>query len=250
VKPLSRALKSIKAAPEIRARPFDRVTDHPSRIENVLSNREQQELRSIATVLDYGRGGAIIFTEGAEARFVYAIDEGIVRISRHASNGQRQILAFMVPGDLFGIPDDGIYVNTAEVICPARIYRFGWQRLSEVMTREPQLQQHLLMKVAHDLRQAQRQIMILGHQTTHQRLATFLLEFLHYPEFYDEKNSCLILPISRFDLADYLGIARETLARAFTKLEYDGLVRRLDFRAIQILDVVGLRSLKSSEARR
>lgn len=239
-----------KHAPEIRARPFDKLSDRPSGIEDLLSPKEQAELRSIATVLDYRRGGITIFSEGEDAHFVYAIDEGVVRISRHAENGQRQILAFMVPGDLFGLPHDSSYVNTAEAVCPARIYRFPWQRLREMMMREPQLQLNMLIRVAYDLRQAQRQIMILGQQSTHQRLAFFLLEYLRYPEFYDPKRSRLNLPINRFDLADYLGIARETAARAFARLEREGLVRRHPSGSIEILDVNGLRQLQRARRRR
>ncbi|HYK81336.1 MAG TPA: helix-turn-helix domain-containing protein [Micropepsaceae bacterium] len=237
-------------APEIRARPFDKISDRPSGIENLLSSKEQEELRAIATVLDYRRGGITIFSEGEDAHFVYAIDEGVVRVSRHAENGQRQILAFMVPGDLFGLPHDGIYVNTVEAVCPARIYRFPWQRLREIMVREPQLQLNMLIRVAYDLRQAQRQIMILGQKNTYQRLAVFLLEFLRYPEFYDSKKSRLNLPINRFDLADYLGIARETAARAFARLEREGLARRLASGSIEILDVNGLRQLQRAGKRR
>lgn len=237
-------------APEIRARPFDKISDRPSGIENLLSPREQEELRAIATVLDYRRGGITIFSEGEDAHFVFAIDEGVVRVSRHAENGQRQILAFMVPGDLFGLPDDGIYVNTVEAVCPARIYRFPWQRLREIMVREPQLQLNMLIRVAYDLRQAQRQIMILGQKNTYQRLAVFLLEFLRYPEFYDVKKSRLNLPINRFDLADYLGIARETVARAFARLEQEGLARRLQSGSIEILNVNGLRQVQRAGKRR
>lgn len=238
-----------KHAPEIRARPFDRTSDRPSGIENLLSPKEQQELRAIATVLDYRRGGITIFSEGEDAHFVYAIDKGVVRISRHAENGQRQILAFMVPGDLFGLPYDGIYANSAEALCPTRIYRFPWQRLREIMVREPQLQLNMLVRVAYDLRQAQRQIMILGQQSTYQRVAIFLLDYLRYPEFYDVKKSRLSLPINRFDLADYLGIARETVARAFTRLEREGLARRMKSGSIEILDVNGLRQLQRARRR-
>ena len=241
---------AVKHAPEIRARPFDRTNDRPSRIENLLSPKEQQELRAIATVLDYRRGGITIFSQGEDAHFVYAIDEGVVRISRLTANGQRQILAFMVPGDLFGIPDDGNYANSAEAACPARIYRFPWLRLREIMVREPQLQLNLLVKVAYDLRQAQRQIMILGHQNTYQRLASFLLDFIRNPEFYDEKKSRLKLPINHGDIADYLGIARETAARAFAALEREGLARRLSSGRIDIIDVKGLQRLQVGRQRR
>ena len=239
-----------RTAPEIRARIFDRVTDRPSQIENLLSPKEQDRLREIATVLEYRRGGLTIFSEGEDAHFVYAIDEGVVRVSRHAENGQRQILAFMVPGDLFGIPDAGIYANTAETVSAVRLYRFPWQQLFRIMMEEPQLQLNLLVRVAYDLRQAQRQIMILGQQSTNQRLAFLLLDFLRHPEFYDESNGRLRLPINRFDLADYLGIARETAVRAIAKLERDGLVRRIDAETIQILDVAGLRALQLGKRRR
>ena len=238
-----------RRAPEIRARPFDKLSDRPSRIENLLSPKEQEGLRDIATVLNYGRGGLTIFSEGEDAHFVYAVDEGVVRISRHAVNGQRQILAFMVPGDLFGIPDGGIYVNSAEAVSPARIYRFPWRQLREIMMREPQLQLNLLIKVASDLRQAQRQIMLLGHNSTYQRLASLLLEFLQYPEFYDEKKSLLNLPINRFDLADYLGIARESTTRAFARLEREGLARRLRSGSVEILDLGGLQRLQRGRQR-
>ena len=242
--------RSTRTAPEIRARSFDRVTDRPSQIENLLSQKEQDRLREIATVLEYRRGGLTIFSEGEDAHFVYAIDEGVVRISRHAENGQRQILAFMVPGDLFGLPDGGVHVNTVETVSAVRLYRFPWQQLVRMMMEEPQLQLNLLVRVAYDLRQAQRQIMILGQQSTEQRLAFLLLDFLRHPEFYDEREGRLRLPINRFDLADYLGIARETAVRAIAKLERDGLLRRIDSETIQILDVAGLRAMQLGRRRR
>ena len=84
--------------------------------------------------------------------------------------------------------------------------------------------------------------MILGQQSTTHKLASLLLDFLGHPEFCDERTGYLHLPISRNDLADYLGIARETVARAITTLERDGLVRRIGPRTIQILDIAGLRA--------
>jgi len=234
--------------PEIRARSFEGTADQPRTIANLLSRKEQEQIRRISSVLDCSRGD-IVFAEGDEARFVHFVDGGVIRISRCADNGQRQILAFRVPGDLFGLPDAGRYVNSAEAVCAARIYRLAWHRMQQMMREDPQLQLNLLMKVVYDFRQAQARIMTLGQQNTCQRLASFLLDFARVPEFFDEKRALLNLPVNRFDLADYLGTAPESAARAFARLESQGLIRRITSRTIEILDIAGLQLLQRGPRR-
>jgi hypothetical protein len=114
------------SAPMIRARLLDRVGEDPLQIGNLLSQREQDKLLRIAKLIEYPRPGMTIFRSEKEAEFVYVVNEGIVRITRVAANGQRRILAFMVHGDLFGMPDCGVYVNSAETVSPAKLYRFPW----------------------------------------------------------------------------------------------------------------------------
>jgi CRP-like cAMP-binding protein len=147
----------------------------------------------------------------------------------------------MLPGDMFGLPDAGLYVNTAETVSPASVFRVPWQHLRGLMLREPDLQISFLTRVAFDLRQAQRRVMILGQQNVSQRLASFLLDFIHDRDFYDERRHELSLPLNRFDLGDYLGTAPETVARAFAKLEKAGLVRRTSPRLLDIPDMGALR---------
>jgi len=235
--------------PEIRARSFDGSIEHPAQVENLLSRDEQEQLQRIATLIEYRRGGNTVFSEGEDAHFVYFIDDGIVRISRYAENGHRQILALKVPGDLFGLPDGGQYVSTAETVGPARIYRIPWQRMFQTLSAEPQLQLIFLKKVAYDYGLAERRIMVLGQQNTYQRLASFILELLQVPEFFDQRSSRLKLPVNRFDLADYLGTAPESAARSFARLERDGLVRRVTSRTLEILDVDGLKALQRGRRR-
>ena len=74
-----------------------------------------------------------------------------MRISRHSENGRRQVLAFMLPGDLFGPPNSGLYVNSAETRSLAILYRVPWQQLRAMMLRELQLQLNLLIWKAFDL---------------------------------------------------------------------------------------------------
>lgn len=235
--------------PEIRARLIDRTRDLPSQIENLLSRKEQVEFRKIATVLDYQRPGSTVFAEGEDAHFVYSVASGVVRISRHSDGGRRQVLALMLPGDLFGLPDAGIYVNSAEVTCPSTLYRVPWAELRKLLEREPAMQLNLLNKVAFDLREAQRRIMVLGQQNTFQRLASLLLDFAQHPALFDKAHAQVTLPLSRFDIADYLGTAPETVARGFLRLEREGFVRRVTSRVVQVRDMDGLRRLRAEKRR-
>ncbi|MDE2181410.1 MAG: Crp/Fnr family transcriptional regulator [Alphaproteobacteria bacterium] len=235
--------------PEMRARLFDGRREASARLENLLSRKQQEAFRSIATVFEYRRGGTVLFTEGTDASFVYSVAEGIVRVCRHSDGGRRQVLAFMLPGDLLGLPDSGTYANTAEAACPCTLYRMPWAQLRELMQREPALQLNLLEKVAYDFREAQRRIMVLGQQNTYQRLASFLADFIQQPAFFDADTATLTLPLTRFDIADYLGTAPETVARGFLRLEQEGLLRRVGPRVTEIRDIEGLRKLQHRKRR-
>jgi CRP/FNR family transcriptional regulator, anaerobic regulatory protein len=155
----------------------------------------------------------------------------------------------MLPGDLFGLPDAGIYVNSAEVTCPSTLYRVPWAQLRALMTREPVMQHSLLNRVSYDLREAQRRIMIIGQQNTLQRLVSLLLDFANHPAFFDDARALVTLPLSRFDIADYLGTSPETVARGFLKLEHDGLVRRLAPRLVELREPQALRDLQRRKRR-
>jgi CRP-like cAMP-binding protein len=194
-------------------------------------------------VLNFSRAGSVIYSEGGNCDFLYFIDEGIVRISRCAENGRRQILAFRVSGDILGRPENGRYVNSAETTGPARIYRIPWPRMQQLMQTDSQLQLLFLIKAEDDIRQAERRIMTLGQQNVSQRLASFILDLLRVPDLFDEERSLLKFPVNRFDLADFLGTVTKSSERAFTRLEGQGFIRRVTSRTIEILNAEGLRLL-------
>src|SRR3982074_665135 len=125
----------------------------------------------------------------------------------------------------------------------------GGERMQQRMVAEPQLQLHLLMKVADDFRQAEHRIMTLGQQNTCQRLASFILDLLCLPELFDEKQLLRRLPLNRFEHADYLGTVTKSSERAFAKLEGEGLIRRVASRTIEILDIAGLQRVQCEQRR-
>lgn len=221
--------------PAMRARPFRSAADRRSRIDNLLSPAEQEELTGIATVLDYRRPGIAIFAEGEDAHFLFAADKGTVRISRHDANGNRQILSFLWHGDIFGLSENGRYINSADTVNPAIIYRFPLQRLRRLLAGKPGLQLHLLTKAVHDLRAAQRQVLVLGQLNVPQRLVLFLHDLTQHRDIYDRTAGRLSLGIGRLDIADYLGTSPEHVARAFRALEQQRILKRRGPRTVDIL---------------
>jgi CRP-like cAMP-binding protein len=234
---------------EIRARALEAENSETAGAHNLLSSGEQVRLLQDATPLIYRHGGSTLYSEHQSASFLFVVYQGIIRISRCAENGRRQILAFRISGDLLGLPENGRYVNSAETVGPAKVYRIPWQRMQQAMLAEPQIQLHLFMKVADDFRHAEDRIMSLGQQNTCQRLVSLILDFIHLPEFFDDERSLLMLPVSRFDLADYLGTVTKSLERAFARLESQGVIRRRSSRSIEILDMHALQHLHREERR-
>jgi CRP-like cAMP-binding protein len=226
--------------PKIMANTFCATDRQRPVLGNLLSPAEQAELAEIATVLIYQGGGTVIFTDGEDAHFIHLIDEGVVRVSRDLPDGARQVLGFMWPGDMLGLMEAGRYVNSAETLTPATLFRLPLDRLQRLLLREPLLQLHMLTKAAHELRKAQRQLIVLGQFNNRRRLASFLLDCRQHVAFFDSAARQLRLPMSRFDIADYLGISPESVARAFAALEQHGFVWRLSPRAIEFVDADGL----------
>ena len=89
-----------------------------------ISAPERAELGRLAQIIDFRTAGSLIFSQGDEAGFVYLLSAGLVRICHALRNGERQIVAFHWPGDLFGLAEQARYVNSAEAIIPTRVYRF------------------------------------------------------------------------------------------------------------------------------
>ena len=221
--------------PKIIAREF-LATERGPKLDNLLSSAEQAKLATIATLLEYQTGGVAIYSEGEDAHFLYLIDSGIVRISRHMPNGDRPVLGFMWPGDPFGIAEDGHYVTSADSLTASAIFRFPLERLRHLLLSEPLLQLHMLTKVIHELRNAQRQIIVLGQLNNVKRLGSFLLDCRQHLELFESQTRRLTLPMSRFDIADYLGTSPESVARAFATLERGDLLRRTSPRSVELAD--------------
>jgi len=200
----------------------------------MLSPSEQAELGRLAEIVEYRTAKSEILAQGEPANFLYLLVDGVVQACHALKDGQRQIVAFYWPGDLFGLAEQGVYVNTAEAVTPCAVYRFPFRRLEQFLLENPKVQQGFFVKAIHDIRSAQRRTIAMGQLDLPRRLAAFLVDCSGHGRYFDRENAMLSLPMSRYDIADYLGASAESVTRAFALLEKNGLLLRWGPRKLEI----------------
>ena len=164
-----------------------------------------------------------IFREGDPSLHLYSIAHGAVKLYKLLSDGRRQITAFLFPGDFFGLSKKGGYVYTAEAMTPLTLCRFPRRKLEVLFDDIPLLEKRLLGATIFELAAAHEQMLLLGRKTAREKVATFL-GMLSHRLGEKEPASIVHLPMSRSDIADYLGLTIETVSRTLTAFKREGLI--------------------------
>ncbi|MGO4525393.1 helix-turn-helix domain-containing protein [Microvirga sp. 2MCAF35] len=161
-----------------------------------------------------------IFAEGDRAAFVYKVLSGVVRTSKLMSDGRRQIDAFHLAGDIFGIEAGDEHRFCAESIGDCVVVAYRRTHLASLAGNDAQLAHDMTMGMMRSLVRAQNHMLLLGRKSALEKIATFLLDMAGRTA--DE--SAVDLPMSRTDIADHLGLTIETVSRSFTQLERQGII--------------------------
>jgi CRP-like cAMP-binding protein len=155
-----------------------------------------------------------IFGEGEQAEYLYKVISGFVRTCKILSDGRRQICGFYLPGEIFGLTLDDEHPMSAEAITDAKVMVIKRAALNALAGRDPAIGQALFILTGRELRRVQDHSLLLV-KNAQERLAGFLLEMAARSSTIDAVE----LPMSRQDIADYLGLTIETVSRTFTVLE-------------------------------
>ena len=160
------------------------------------------------------RRGSEIYGEKEAAEYVYQVKSGAVRSYKLLSDGRRQIGAFHLGGDIFGLENGGEHRFTAEAIVDTTVRLIKRQSLETVAESDAVVARNLLSMTTSNLQHAEDHMLLLGRKTSLERVAAFLLEM-------DKRLTAagvMALPMSRRDIADYLGLTLETVSRALSRL--------------------------------
>jgi CRP-like cAMP-binding protein len=167
----------------------------------------------MGTVMPFARN-AEIYGENEPAEYLYKVISGAVRSYKVLNDGRRQIGGFYLPGDIFGMEVGDEHTFSAEAIADSKVLVIKRASLVALAARDNEVAHQLWTMTAGELQRAQDHIMLLI-KTAQERVAGFLLEMSTRRATVSE----IELPMSRQDIADYLGLTIETVSRTLTQLE-------------------------------
>jgi CRP/FNR family nitrogen fixation transcriptional regulator len=182
-----------------------------------------------------------IFAEGDRAAYVYKVLSGVVRTSKLLRDGRRQIDAFHLAGDIFGIEAGDEYRFCAEAIGDCVVIAYRRSNLGALMGKDTQLAQEMTMGMMRSLVRAQNHMLVLGRKSALEKIATFLLDMAERTA----DDDALDLPMSRTDIADHLGLTIETVSRSFTQLERQGIIELPSARHVMLSNKAALERLNA-----
>ena len=193
--------------------------------------------------LPLSRGGAV-FREGDPFRSVYIVSSGAMKTFTCSCDGDEQIMGFYLAGELVGM--DGVHTGShgcsAVALDRSSVCEIPFEKFETLAQRIPGLLHQMLCMMSKEILRDEETMLLLGKKTADERLASLLLSLAR--RFQERGYSAheFHLPMSRDDIANYLGLAHETVSRLFSRIQRQGLLavrgkhlRINDFTQLEIL---------------
>lgn len=172
-----------------------------------------QTMQLMGALMSYPRNSEI-FGDNEPADYAYKVVSGAVRTYKILNDGRRQIGGFYLPGDIFGLQLADEHIFSAEAITDAKVLVVKRTALTALAGRDAAVGKELFTLASRELQRMQDRILLLV-KSAQERVASFLLEMAAR----GCANNTVELPMSRQDIADYLGLTIETVSRTLTGLE-------------------------------
>ncbi len=198
-------------------------------------------LEALARTMRLERGETL-FHEGEPATGVYNITSGAVRLSKLLADGRRQVLGFAFAGDFLGLERAAVQPWTAEALEPVTACQFDRRRFDALIAERRELETALLARASQALALANAQILLLGRKTALERVASFLDRLPDSDPARRGGGGLIRLPMTRSDIADYLGLTLETVSRTLSRLKSQGVLRQTALTELFVENPAALRA--------
>ena len=179
-----------------------------------------------------------LYREGDSSRAIFAVRSGSVKTLVESPNGDEQIVGFHLPGELVGVDGfmDGTNTCTAISLETTSVCAIPMSKLENLCTTLPGLQHQMRRIMGKEVTEEHKMLLMLGKMSAEEKIATFLLSISRRMEERHWKATEFVLSMPRQDIANYLGLAVETVSRLFAQYQEAGIIK-VDRRRISILDL-------------
>lgn len=179
-----------------------------------------------------------IYGQDEPAEYVYRVLSGAVRTYKLLDDGRRQIGAFYLPGDIFGLESSAKHRLSAEAISEVVLVAIKRSTLVSLAHTDAAIAKELWQMTARELDRVHDQMVLLGRSSAQERVASFLIEMSRRSANQAEFD----LPMCRQDIADYLGLTIETVSRSFSAMERKAVIELVSSRKVRLKNRATLRS--------
>ena len=194
-----------------------------SQLCSVFNDDNIADLFSLAHSVKVGKGSYLLHEEDS-TKYVYNLSSGVSAVERLASDGRRQIIAFVYPGDFIGISSGPAYSFSDRALTDVTACKWHIRDIEALYVKHPELEHRVHEIATRVLAATMDQIFVLGRKNAVEKIAYFLLYIDKRQVKYDGHTDEFTLPMTPADIADYLGITVETVSRAFSLLKKKGLI--------------------------
>lgn len=165
-----------------------------------------------------------LFCEGDTASHVYRVEAGHICLYRTMPDGRRQVIDFAYPGDVIGLGALDEHTINAQATVKTLVRALPLAMLNDLARHDPVVGIRLYEALSRELLAARELLFTVSQRTASERLASFLLALSRRNARRGEDPSEIVLPMTRTDIADFLGLTIETVSRTFTKFRCEGLI--------------------------
>ncbi|TYL99168.1 helix-turn-helix domain-containing protein [Bradyrhizobium rifense] len=200
-------------------------------------NHAMKRLDEHAKIILFARSQEVPVNSEPAAHWYYVIS-GAVRRSAIRSDGRRQILDLMLPGDFFVVVDSNEDLTVDAIVEETALASYSGQRVEQLAQRDVEFARELRNVAFQTLSRIQDQLLIIGGVRAVEKVGSFLLALASRSP--NDKGQ-VVLPLTRYDIAEYLSVSVETVCRCFTSLQQRGVIRLAGKRTVRIIDRNALR---------
>jgi CRP/FNR family transcriptional regulator len=207
----------------------------------IFSSLNEEELEKIADLISHReyKKGEIILTDGEKSEAIVIIHEGSAKAFKYTTDGREQILYVFAEGDFFGeqnLLSDRTATYSVEALQPVKTCMLSKNQFQQLLTQHSDIAIKIISELGDRMARLENAMQGMGVRNVDNRVGGILLEFAAKYGSKVQDGTLIQLPLSREGIANYLGVARETVSRKLGQLESDGVIRSVNNKSILILN--------------